>query len=116
MTMMVSKIRMLGSGEAAHRTMSLVTGEMDCLTAAAKKEGQAESQVSCPRKIHNPLSHFQTFISSQTQNLLTEVKARPLVKTAMPGQCFLHPSRKGPTQFTQVNVLAIKMGKFFFKV
>ena len=40
--MMVSKIRMLGSGEAAHRTMSLVTGEMDCLIAAAKKNGQAE--------------------------------------------------------------------------
>lgn len=42
MTMMVSKIRMLGSGGAAHRTMFLVTGEMGCLTAAAKKDGQAE--------------------------------------------------------------------------
>ena len=42
MTMMVSKIRMLGSGGAAHRTMFLVTGEMDCLIAAAKKNGQAE--------------------------------------------------------------------------
>ena len=71
-----------------------VTGEMDCLTAAVKKDGQAESQVSCPRTIHNPLSHFQTLVSSQTQNLLTEVKASPLVKTATHGQGFLQPSRK----------------------
>lgn len=91
-----------------------VTGEMDCLTAAAKKDGQAESQVSCPRTIHNPLSHFQTLVSSQTQNLLTEVKATPLVKTAVHGQGFLQPSWKGSTQFTQKNVLAIKMRKFFF--
>lgn len=91
-----------------------VTGQMDRLTAAAKKGGQAESQVSCPRKIHNPLSHFQTLVSSQTQNLLTEVKASPLVKAAMHGQGFLQPSRKGSTQFTQKNVLAIKMRKFFF--
>ena len=115
MTMTVSRIRMLGSGGAAPRAMFLVAGEMDCWTAAAKTDGQAESQVSCPREIHNPLSHFQTLISSQTQNLLTEVKVRPLVKTAMPGQCCLHSSRKGSTQFTQVNVLAIKMGKLFLK-
>ena len=102
-------------GGAAPRAMFLVAGEMDCWTAAAKTDGQAESQVSCPREIHNPLSHFQTLISSQTQNLLTEVKVRPLVKTAMPGQCCLHSSRKGSTQFTQVNVLAIKMGKLFLK-
>ena len=91
-----------------------VTGEMDCLTAAAKKDGQTGSQVSCPRTIHNPLSHFQTLVSSQTQNLLTEVKASPLVKTAMHGQGFFQPSRKGSTQFTQKNVLAIKMRKVFF--
>ena len=91
-----------------------VTGEMDCLTAAAKKDGQTGSQVSCPRTIHNPLSHFQTLVSSQTQNLLTEVKASPLVKTAMHGQGFLQPSWKGSTQFTQKNVLAIKMRKVFF--
>lgn len=83
-----------GMGGAAPRAMFLVAGETDCWTAAAKTDGQAESQVSCPREIHNPLSHFQTLISSQTQNLLTEVKARPLVKTAMPGQCFLHSSCK----------------------